>query len=119
VNVADASPQGNEIPEITPTELNDRMAKGQPIALIDVREPHEPEIADLPDWGQKLIPLRELPDRLDELDPDEALVVYCRSGSRSAFATQFLRDRGFGQVWNLKGGMLAWKREVDPSTQAY
>jgi adenylyltransferase/sulfurtransferase len=117
--VTDPRASGNEIPEITPTELNERMAKGQPIVLVDVREPHEPAIADLPEWGQKLIPLRELPDRLDELDPDQPLVLYCRSGSRSAFATQFLRDQGFEQVWNLKGGMLGWKKEVDPSIQAY
>jgi adenylyltransferase/sulfurtransferase len=84
-----------------------------------VREPNEPEIADLPDWGQKLIPLRELPDRLDELDPQEPLVLYCRSGARSGFATQFLLEQGFEQVWNLKGGMLGWKKEVDPSIQAY
>jgi adenylyltransferase/sulfurtransferase len=119
VSVPDPKAQDGGIPEITPTELNERMTKGQPIALVDVREPHEPAIADLPDWGQKLIPLRELPDRLDELDPDAPLVLYCRSGSRSGFATRFLREQGFEQVWNLKGGMLGWKREVDPSIQEY
>ncbi|MEX1258302.1 MAG: rhodanese-like domain-containing protein [Gemmatimonadota bacterium] len=117
--MTDGKAPGSEIPEITPTELNERMTKGQPITLVDVREPHEPEIADLPAWGQKLIPLRELPDRLDELQHDEPLVLYCRSGSRSGFATRFLREQGFEKVWNLKGGMLGWKREVDPSIQEY
>lgn len=119
MNVTDQGASGGGIPEITPTELNERMANGQPIALLDVREPHEPEIADLPDWGQKLIPLRELPDRLDELDPEEPLVLYCRSGARSGFATRFLHEQGFEQAVNLRGGMLAWRDEVDPSIQEY
>lgn len=117
--MTDPKATGSEIPEITPTELNQRMQQGQPIKLIDVRELHEPEIADLPDWGQELIPMREFVDRMDEIDPDEPVVLYCRSGARSGWATRQLVEQGYTQVWNLKGGLLAWKVEVDPSIQEY
>jgi len=110
---------GEEIPEMTVTELYERMQKEQPLVLVDVREPHEPGIADLPDWGQQLIPMREFLDRMDELDPEEPLVLYCRSGSRSAWATRQLMEQGYAKVWNLKGGILAWRDEIDPSLTAY
>ena len=108
-----------QIPELSPTELSGKLEKGEPLALVDVREPHEKEIADLPEVGQLRIPLGHLLDRVAELDRDEPLVLYCRSGSRSGWATQELLARGFDNVWNLKGGLLAWKVEVDPSIQAY
>jgi len=56
---------------------------------------------------------------MDELDPDEPLVLYCRSGSRSAWATRQLMEQGYAKVWNLKGGILAWRDEIDPSLTAY
>ncbi len=111
--------QGTGIPEMTVTELNERMTRGEPIRLVDVREPHEPEIADLPPWGQELIPMREFLDRMDEIDPDEPVVVYCRSGSRSGWAVQRLLEEGYERVWNLKGGILAWREEIDPSLPSY
>ncbi len=107
------------IPEISPTELRDRLEQAQPLVLLDVREPHEAEIADLPEVGQHRIPMGELLERLDELDPDAPLVVYCRSGSRSAWAVRQLQGRGFEEVWNLEGGVLGWRAEVDPSLEAY
>lgn len=110
---------GEEIPEITPTELNERVGRGDPIALVDVRELHEREIADLPEWGQLRIPVGELLGRLSELDPEKSIVLYCRSGSRSGWAIRHLVARGYSRVWNLKGGLLGWKAEVDPSIQAY
>jgi adenylyltransferase/sulfurtransferase len=86
---------------------------------VDVREPHEYAIADLPPAGQKKIPMRELAARADELDRDAELVLYCRSGARSGRAAAHLMVRGFERVWNLKGGVLQWREEVDPSLQAY
>jgi rhodanese-related sulfurtransferase len=117
--LTDPTPTGSPLPEMTPTELNERMQQGQLITLIDVREPHEKEIADLPDWGQTMIPLREFLARADEVSRDEPVVLYCRSGSRSGWATRQLVAQGYDKVWNLKGGLLAWKAEVDPSLQEY
>ncbi len=107
------------IPEISPTELRDRLAQEHPLVLLDVREPHEIEIADLPPAGQHRIPVGELEERMAELDPDSTLVVYCRSGARSGWAVRKLQEAGYGEVWNLKGGVLAWREEVDPSLEAY
>lgn len=109
----------HEVPEITATELKARLDRDQPLILVDVREPFEREIADLPKVGQKRIPLDDLENRADELDPGENLVLYCRSGSRSRRAAEFLMERGYGKVFNLKGGVLAWREEVDPSLRAY
>jgi sulfur-carrier protein adenylyltransferase/sulfurtransferase len=112
-----ASP--NAIPEMIPTELAERLEQEQPLVLVDVREPHEIEIADLPPSGQLRIPVGEFLERLEELDPAENLVIYCRSGARSGWAVQQLLERGYGKVWNLKGGVLAWRTDVDPSLTAY
>ena len=87
--------------------------------LVDVREPFEKAIADLPEMGQLRIPLRDLPGRIHELPRDADLVLYCRSGSRSAMAVAALVQRGFPRVWNLEGGLLRWRDEVDPSLTAY
>lgn len=114
-----AVPQEGEIPEITPGELKQRMDLNQPIVLVDVREHFEREIADLPESGQLRIPTAEFHDRMEELDPDVQTVVYCRSGARSAWAVQMLMQGGFTNVLNLRGGVLGWREEVDPSLQAY
>jgi len=96
------------------------MDAGDTLVLIDVREPEEAEISDLPDHGEKWqIPTGVFLDRISQLDPERSFVLYCRSGARSAWATQLLMDNGFEKVLNLKGGMLGWKSEVDPSQQAY
>lgn len=108
-----------EIHEITALELKERLDSGQPLILVDVREAFEREIADLPDVGQKRIPMDELPDRLDELDPDDNLVLYCRSGSRSNWAAEQLVERGYTKVFNLTGGVLGWADAVDPSMRRY
>lgn len=108
-----------EIPEISAAELKERLDREQPVVLIDVREPFEADIADLPAYGQRRIPVNEFEDRMDELDPDDAIVVYCRSGARSGWAVQRLQERGFGSVLNLRGGILGWRDEVDPSLRAY
>lgn len=113
------SPAQLSIPEISVSELKERLDRGQPIVLVDVREPFEKEIADLPEKGQVRIPLGEFESRLEELDPDDPIVLYCRTGNRSGWATQRLRARGFQNAWNLQGGLMAWRDEIDPSLPAY
>lgn len=110
---------GTQVPEITPTELKARLDAGDVPVLVDVREGWEANIADLPDHAQVRIPTGELMQRLGELDPAREHVVYCRSGKRSAWATLVLRQSGFEKVANLKGGVLAWREDVDPSLEAY
>lgn len=113
---------GNEfsaIPEITPSELKARLDRNDPIVLVDVREPHERAIADLPEVGQKRIPLREVAARAGELDPAAELILYCRSGGRSGKAALQLRGLGFERVVNLTGGVLKWREDVDPSLRTY
>ena len=111
--------RSGELPEMSATELKARLDGGDVIALVDVREEYEREIADLPEVGQKRIPLGRLMERTPELERELPLVLYCRSGSRSGFATSALLAMGFTNVWNLKGGLLAWKEEVDPTIRAY
>ena len=84
--------------------------------LLDVREPREVEICHL---DGKLIPLGQLPTRLDELDRNAHIVVHCRSGGRSANAVKVLRGAGFTNAWNLNGGILAWIDRIDPSLTRY
>ena len=104
--------------DITVTELRDRMQAGlNGTVLLDVREPHEWEIVHLP--GAKLIPRGQLPNHLNELSQTDEILVYCRSGQRSGQAVQFLRDMGFKKARNVKGGMLAWARDVDPKSPVY
>jgi len=105
------------IPEITPREVKKMMDAKQPFALIDVREPHEFQICRIP--GSRLIPLGEVPKRMHELDSAQEIVVHCRSGQRSASAVELLMKAGFRKVHNLKGGILAWSDQVDPSVPKY
>jgi len=107
------------IPELTPTELKQRLDRGDPVTILDVREPHEWEIANLERYGARLIPLGELADRLSELEQVGDIVVHCKGGTRSAKALRQLQAAGFSRVWNLKGGILAWADEVDPSVPKY
>jgi molybdopterin/thiamine biosynthesis adenylyltransferase/rhodanese-related sulfurtransferase/molybdopterin converting factor small subunit len=104
--------------DITVTDLAKRIQGGLSNAtLLDVREPHEWEIVHLP--GARLIPRGELPNHLSELSQTDDILVYCRSGVRSAQAVQFLRQMGFKKARNVKGGVLAWAREVDPNSPVY
>ncbi len=102
---------------ISPLQLKERIDQGNAPTLLDVREPHEWEICSIE--GSTRIPLGSLLERLDELNPDEQIVVYCRSGSRSGRAMHMLRGSGFSRVTNLEGGILRWGREVDPTMPAY
>jgi adenylyltransferase/sulfurtransferase len=86
---------------------------------VDVREHFERRIADLPEHGQLRIPTGEFAHRLSELDRNATIVVYCRSGSRSAWAARLLLDHGYPNVLNLRVGVLGWREDVDPTLQAY
>ncbi len=103
----------SNVPEITPMELKARLDSGNIPVLVDVREFHEAEAADLPDHGQMRIPTGEFQSRCSELDRETELVIYCRSGARSAWATAILMQQGYERVLNLQGGMLAWREDVD------
>src|SRR6266568_4969694 len=105
-----------QVPEITPRDLKTRLDRGDDLFILDVREPHEYQICNL---KGHLIPLGELPRRVHELDSSREIVAHCRSGKRSAEAVEFLRKAGFRKIWNLKGGILAWSDEVDPSVPKY
>lgn len=102
--------------DITVTELAERV-KTNHLKLIDVREPHELEISRLPNATN--IPLGQLAARLSELDSAEDMVLFCKSGARSARALELLTSAGFKKVKNLKGGINAWAREVDTSLPIY
>jgi molybdopterin/thiamine biosynthesis adenylyltransferase/rhodanese-related sulfurtransferase len=104
------------ISEITATDLKKRLDHGDKLFILDVREPHEYQICNL---NGKLIPLGELPRRVNELDSSVEMVVHCRSGKRSADAIHFLQQAGFKKLLNLKGGVLAWADEVDPRMPKY
>ncbi len=103
--------------DIEPLELKARLDRGDRLLIVDVREPQEYKICRLP--GSKLIPLGELPRRLQELDSADEIVVHCRSGQRSAKAVKLLQQAGFRKVRNLRGGILAWSDQVDPSVPKY
>jgi molybdopterin/thiamine biosynthesis adenylyltransferase/rhodanese-related sulfurtransferase len=112
----EAPPMTDGIAEITPRDLKARQDRGDDLFILDVREPHEYQICNL---HGKLIPLGELPRRVAELDTSREMVVYCRSGKRSADAIRFLQKAGFKKLLNLKGGVLAWSDEVDPTMPKY
>jgi adenylyltransferase/sulfurtransferase len=109
----------SEIPEITPAELKQRLDRGERLTIIDVREPHEWDICNLEDHGSRLIPLGQIEERAGEIDPTDEIVLQCRSGARSAKALAALRGRGYNRLWNLKGGILGWSDDVDPSIPKY
>ncbi|MSV35756.1 MAG: molybdopterin-synthase adenylyltransferase MoeB [Bryobacterales bacterium] len=103
--------------EIDAVALKQRLDRGDKFQFIDVREPHEYQIASIP--GAQLIPLGEVPRRVGELDPNTEVIVHCKMGGRSAKAAEFLRQSGFKSVKNMIGGILAWSDKVDPSVPKY
>ncbi len=94
--------------DITVKELKERMDAQEKLNIIDVREEHEFDEFNI---GATLIPLGELPDRLDEIEQfkDEEIIIHCRSGARSGRAKDFLEMQGFTKVRNLLGGMIEWQ----------
>ena len=113
---AHAASSADEVPELTPRQLARRLEAHEDLDLIDVREPYEWDIGRIA--GAKLIPLGDLASAMSTLDSRRELVVYCRSGMRSADATRRLRAAGF-RATNLAGGILRWSDEVDPSVPKY
>jgi len=103
--------------DIDPVEVKAKIDRGDPFVLIDVREPHEYQICRIP--YAKLIPLGDLPKRVNELDSADEIVAHCKSGMRSAKAVDFLKQAGFRKVRNMKGGILAWSDKVDSSVPKY
>jgi adenylyltransferase/sulfurtransferase len=103
--------------DITATELEARLEQGNDIKLIDVREPHELEISRIE--RAELIPLGQLASRMSELDSAQEIVLMCKMGSRSTRALEVLHSAGFRKIKNLKGGINAWARQVDPSLPIY
>lgn len=104
--------------EITPTELKQRLDKGDDIQIIDVREDNEVAIARIPNSVH--IPLGQVIARMNEIDPNRETVVHCKMGGRSARAIDALKRLGFeGKLINLKDGIIGWSNEVDPSVPKY
>jgi sulfur-carrier protein adenylyltransferase/sulfurtransferase len=108
-------PEG--IPEMTPRELAERLQRGEPVRLLDVREEVEGQVSRLP--GAMMIPLGQIPTRLAEINPEQEWVLYCRSGVRSARAAEILLNAGYQKVKNLRGGINAWAKEIDPEMLLY
>jgi len=104
--------------EITPTELKQRLDNGDDIQIIDVREDSEVAIGRIP--NSKHIRLAEVLSRMDEIDPNRETVVHCKMGGRSARAIDALQRSGFkGKLINLRGGIIGWSNDVDPSVPKY
>lgn len=102
--------------EVTVTELKSMIDNKDDFQLIDVREPHEVEIAQI---GGELIPMSTVMDNLERIARDKKVIIHCRSGARSGAIVQALEKQGFDNLYNLKGGILAWSNEIDPSIPKY
>jgi rhodanese-related sulfurtransferase len=105
------------VPQVTVEELKEMRDRGEEPLLLDVREPQEYALSDLP--GSMKVPLGTLPNSLAKVPKDRDLVVYCRSGARSGNAVQFLRRMGYDKAVNLEGGVNAWAERIDPTMRKY
>ena len=103
--------------EITPQELRALREQGADLLILDVREPHEHAIARIE--GAQLVPLQSVPSRVGEIDSSKTVVLYCHHGMRSRMALDFLARAGFHKLKNLRGGIDAWSRDVDPTVPRY
>ncbi len=103
--------------DITARELQARLAQGDNLVLLDVREPNEWNIVHLDE--AKLIPVNSITEHASELNTADEIVIYCKTGVRSARAMNTLRNLGFRKLWNLRGGIISWAEEVDPSLPRY
>jgi adenylyltransferase/sulfurtransferase len=102
--------------EITVQQLKEWKDSDKKFQLIDVRDQHEYEFVNI---GAELIPLSEIMDKRDAIKKDCDVVLHCRSGARSANAIMLLQDLGHKNLYNLKGGILAYAQEIDPSLPQY
>ena len=114
---AQAQDSGDAIRDISPRELSERIARGEDIQLIDVREKWEWDISRIP--GAKLIPLGAIREAAASLDRNRETVLYCKVGARSLYAADELTGLGFTKLANLSGGILRWSEEVDPTVLRY
>jgi sulfur-carrier protein adenylyltransferase/sulfurtransferase len=105
------------VPEISAAQLHEMISRGEPVTLIDVREPFEFEIARIA--HAKLIPLGSIPERVNEISREGQTVIFCKSGVRSASAIEFLRSKGFDNLLNLEGGIDSWREQIDPTLRKY
>lgn len=109
--------QHTTMKEVSVQDLKKMMDSGADFQLIDVREPHEFDICNL---GGELIPQGDIPSNVEKISKDKQVVIHCRSGARSGNMVQWLeKNHGFGNLYNLKGGILAWAREIDPTMPTY
>ncbi len=111
--------EADTVPEIDVAELQRRLEAGEALHVVDVRDPYEWEISNLEGAGARLIPLDQLPDRMDEIPREGPVVLHCRTGVRSARAVRYLQQHGYENATNLKGGINAWAREIDPEMPTY
>lgn len=102
--------------EISVQELQEMMNNEEDFQLVDVREPNEYDFCNI---GGELIPLGTVLDHQDQIARDKKVVVHCKSGRRSASAIQALEAEGFDNLYNLRGGILAWAQEIDDSVPTY
>jgi molybdopterin/thiamine biosynthesis adenylyltransferase/rhodanese-related sulfurtransferase len=113
----DVNNQEHTMKEVTVQELKEMIDSGADFQLIDVREPHEFDICNL---QGELIPQADVPHSVDRISKDKKVVIHCRSGARSGNMVQWLeKNHGFTNLYNLKGGILAWAREIDPEMPTY
>ena len=101
------------------TDLKAKLDRGEPLTIIDVRDPHEWQICNLESYGSKLIPLGQFAARMYELNSEDDIIVHCKMGGRSADAYRMLQQAGFKRVKNLKGGITAWADQVDHTVPKY
>jgi adenylyltransferase/sulfurtransferase len=107
------------VPQINPMEVQARLADGEPLVILDVREPVEWEISNLSHLGAMLIPMGQVLERMGELDTAQEIVVQCRTGVRSAEIVHMLQEHGFTKIYNLDGGINRWALDVDPRIPVY
>lgn len=106
----------SRIEEITVEELKEKLDRREDVFILDVRGPEEYEIVNIKGY---LIPLVDLPTRVEELDKEKEIIVHCQKGGRSAKAVKFLKSQGFKNVKNLAGGIDAWAKKIDPLLPRY
>ena len=107
----------NSMKEITVEELKELKDSGADFQLIDVREPHEYDVSNL---GGELIPMGDVPNNVEKIARDKQVILYCRSGRRSADTIAWLeRNHKFDNLYNLQGGILEWVEEIDPDMETY
>jgi rhodanese-related sulfurtransferase len=103
--------------EITPQEVQERQERNEELTLLDVREPWERQAASI--TPSQHIAMADIPSRMQELDPEQHIVVVCHHGVRSLMVTDWLRKQGFDKVQSMSGGIERWSLEIDPKVPRY